>query len=174
MRAVDANILLRYLLGDDPEQSPKATRLMESGELLGLTAVALAEAAWTMTRPHRGLGRAWVAAALIALLESDTVIAVGFDKAQARDALLDCARPVGAADFGDALIAGAAPHRAAPSPWAGHGRIGAACARSPRRSRRGRAGTRPYDRRSGILRSGRMLGPVRPRQRPGRPACHDW
>ena len=108
LRAVDANVLLRYLLRDVPDQAEKAWRLVESEEPLGLTAVALAEIAWTLTGPRHRRDRAEVAAQLIDLLARENIVTVGFDKAEVQAALMACASPAGGASFGDALIAACA------------------------------------------------------------------
>ena len=98
----------RYLLQDIPEQAEQARRLVESEESLGLTAVALAEIAWTLAGPRYGRGRGAVATELVDLLARENIVAVGFDKAEAQAALLTCVPQVGAANFGDALIAACA------------------------------------------------------------------
>lgn len=108
LRAVDTSVLLRYLLNDVPSQMPRVLRLVESEQRLGVTAVALAEMAWTLTGPNYGWRRAEVAARLIELLGRENIVAIGFDTAEAQAALLTCAAPIGAADFGDALIAACA------------------------------------------------------------------
>lgn len=107
LRAVDANVLLRYLLSDVPAQAERARRLIDSERPLGLTAVALAEIAWTLAGPRYRWPRGTVAMQLIDLLARDNVAAVGFLKPEAMAALLACAGPAGAANFGDALIAAA-------------------------------------------------------------------
>ncbi len=43
MIAIDTNVLLRYLLDDDPQQSPKATALIKSGKPVLITDVVLVE-----------------------------------------------------------------------------------------------------------------------------------
>jgi predicted nucleic-acid-binding protein len=52
MKAVDTNVLARYLRDDDPEQSRKAARLiqrvMNSGESLFVDHVVLCELAWIL------------------------------------------------------------------------------------------------------------------------------
>jgi predicted nucleic acid-binding protein len=108
LRAIDANVLLRYLLDDDPEQAAKARRLVDSDQLLGLTAVALAEIAWVLAGPRYRHARGLVAQQLIDVLARENIVAVGFEKVEAQAALLACAKPVGAANFGDALIAACA------------------------------------------------------------------
>lgn len=107
-RAIDANVLLRYLLNDAPDQSERARRLIDSEEPVSLTAVALAEVAWTLSGPLYRRRRPTVANSLISLLARENILAVGFDKTEAQRALLACAREEGAADFGDALIAASA------------------------------------------------------------------
>jgi predicted nucleic acid-binding protein len=51
LRAVDTNVLLRYLLNDIPDQAERARRLIDSDEPIGITPVALAEIAWVLTGP---------------------------------------------------------------------------------------------------------------------------
>lgn len=53
--AVDTNVLLRYLLHDDPEQAPLADRLFGGAEEVLITDVVLVEAAWTLTGRKYGL-----------------------------------------------------------------------------------------------------------------------
>ena len=48
MIAVDTNILLRYLLGDDEQQAEKASILINGDELALITDVVLAEVVWTL------------------------------------------------------------------------------------------------------------------------------
>jgi len=108
IRAIDANTLLRYLLKDIPEQGEKARRLIESAQPLGLTAVALAETAWTLAGPRYRRGHAEVALELIDLIARENIVTVGFDKVEAQVALVACAGETGAANFGDALIAACA------------------------------------------------------------------
>lgn len=107
-RAIDANIVLRYLLRDTPDQSERARDLIESEAVLALTAVALAEVAWTLAGPRHHRSRGIVALELIAFLARENLICVGFDKAEAQQALLACVPDVGGADLGDALIAASA------------------------------------------------------------------
>ena len=48
MIAVDTNVLLRYLLGDDEKQAQKADLLINGDELALITDVVLAEVVWTL------------------------------------------------------------------------------------------------------------------------------
>ena len=47
MIAADTNIVVRYLTGDDPDESPKAKALVESGDLFVSTTVLL-ETEWVL------------------------------------------------------------------------------------------------------------------------------
>lgn len=108
LRAIDTNVVLRLLRGDVPEQAEAARRLIESDQPVGLTAVVLAELAWTLTGPRYQRARDAVANELGGFVARRNVIALGFEKAEAEAALLACARRERAADFGDALIAATA------------------------------------------------------------------
>lgn len=108
LRGIDSNVVLRYFLGDVPEQAEKARKLIESEQPLGLTAVALAEVAWTLAGPRYRRERAAVAMHLIEFLARENVTAIGFDKVEAQIALMNCTARVGAANLGDALIAACA------------------------------------------------------------------
>ncbi len=108
LRAIDANVILRYLLKDHPDFSERSRRLIESDESVGLTAVALAEVAWTLVGPRTRLDKADVAVQLSVLLSRENVVTVGIDKIEALIALQTCASGTGAAGFGDALIAACA------------------------------------------------------------------
>jgi len=46
--AIDTNVLLRYLLQDDNEQSKKATKLIDGSNKVLITDVVLTEAVWTL------------------------------------------------------------------------------------------------------------------------------
>lgn len=106
LRAVNTNALLRYLLGDVPEQSERAKKLIDSGEPLGLTVVALAEVAWVLAGPRSRLSRLQAAEWTLRVLNLENMQPIGFDLDEMRLALLACAD--GSADLGDALIAGCA------------------------------------------------------------------
>lgn len=108
LRAVDANVVLRYLLNDVPQQTERARRLIDSDLHLGLTAVALAEIAWVLAGPRFKRERSEVATELIDLLARENIVTIGFDKAEAQAALMACLPLSGAAGLGDALIAACA------------------------------------------------------------------
>lgn len=108
MRAIDANVVLRYLLSDIPDQSEEARRLIDSTDSVGITAVALAAIAWTLAGPRYRREPSAVARELIRLLARENLVPVGFDKTEAQAALMACTLEVDAASFGDALIAACA------------------------------------------------------------------
>jgi predicted nucleic-acid-binding protein len=102
MIGLDTNVLVRYIMQDDPRQSPKANRLMESlsAESPGFVPlVAIVELVWVLSSSYR-LSRAQVAAALELLLRGKELVV---DRA---DIVLIALRRFGngGADFADCLI----------------------------------------------------------------------
>lgn len=51
MIAVDTNVLLRYVLQDEPAQAAKARRIIHGSALVLVTDVVLVEALWTLKGP---------------------------------------------------------------------------------------------------------------------------
>jgi predicted nucleic-acid-binding protein len=99
---LDTNVLVRYVMQDDPRQSPRATRLIESlsSEEPGFVpAVALVELVWVLSGSY-GLARAQVAAVLETLLRSKELV---IDRADLVAQALSRFATDGA-DFADALI----------------------------------------------------------------------
>jgi predicted nucleic-acid-binding protein len=74
---LDTNVIIRYLVQDDPFQSLKATRLIErrlSEKNPGfVSVVAIVETAWVLERAY-GLGEREVAAAIEALLQTGVLL----------------------------------------------------------------------------------------------------
>lgn len=102
MIALDTNVLVRYLMQDDPKQSPRATRLIEAltGEEPGFVPiVAMVELVWVLSGSY-GLDRAQVSEALEGLLRSREL---RLDRA---DLVVRALRrfSAGGADFADCLI----------------------------------------------------------------------
>lgn len=48
MIAIDTNVLLRYLQGDDEGQALRTRRVIEGGERVLITDVVMAETVWTL------------------------------------------------------------------------------------------------------------------------------
>ena len=101
MQAIDTNIIVRYLTGDDPGQAARARATVESGRSFVSTTVLL-ESEWVLRSVYGFAGKE-VAAALRAFaglpgvsVESPDMLAEAFDRAEK------------GMDFADALHLGAA------------------------------------------------------------------
>lgn len=110
MIAVDSNVLLRYLLGDDAGQTQQAAALFGRSEPVLVTDVVLVETVWTLKGRKYRLGKDGIVHLLNALFEER---AVRFEDGQTVwRALQDYkkCRPVSTAgkrreaDFPDALV----------------------------------------------------------------------
>ena len=102
MIGLDTNVLVRYVMQDDPRQSPRATRLIESlsAEDPGFVpAVTLVELVWVLSASY-GLDRAQVVTVLDALVRSKELM---IDRAELVTQALNRYN-AGGADFADALI----------------------------------------------------------------------
>ncbi len=102
MIGLDTNVLVRYIMQDDPRQSPKASRLVEEltpQEPGFVPLVSVIELVWVLGSSYR-LSRQQVAAALGLLLRSKEIV---LDRA---DQVLQAQRryQAGHADFADCLI----------------------------------------------------------------------
>lgn len=109
MIAVDTNVLLRRLLGDDAVQSERARMLIEDADEFLVTDIVLVEATWTLTGKRYRATSDDIAAVVLSLLEEPT--AVFESRSAVWSALSDYidARSAGegganARDFADALI----------------------------------------------------------------------
>lgn len=102
MLAIDTNIVVRYLTGDDPDQSARARGIVDGGEAVFVTTTVLLETEWVL-RGAYGYRGARLAAALTAFAGLPTVTLEAPSVAAA--ALNALRRGV---DFADALhLAGA-------------------------------------------------------------------
>ena len=102
MTGLDSNVLARYVMQDDPRQSPRANRLIESlsAEAPGFVpVVTLVELVWVLSGSY-GLNRAQVATVLETLLRSRELV---IDRAELVAQALGRFSLAGA-DFADALI----------------------------------------------------------------------
>ena len=106
MIGLDTNVVVRYIMQDDPKQSPKATQLIESlsNDAPGyITMVSVVELYWVLTSCY-GLSDTQVTQALEAILRSKQLLVERAD--QVMRALRVFA--FGKADFADCLIERAA------------------------------------------------------------------
>lgn len=108
MRAIDTNVVVRFLAGDDPDQSAIARTLVEAGDLFVPLTVML-ETEWVL-RSVYGHERPQVAAALRAFaglpgasVEAPERLAAALDRAEAGMDFAD-ALHLGGAEGCDALL----------------------------------------------------------------------
>ena len=102
MTGLDTNVLVRYVMQDDPRQSPRATRLIEAlkpDEPGFVPVVALVELVWVLAGSY-ALERTQVATVLDTLLRSKELV---IDRAELVTQALNRYNAAGA-DFADALI----------------------------------------------------------------------
>jgi len=103
MIGLDTNILVRYLVQDDPVQSPIATHLIErrlSEDDPGfVTVVAMVETAWVLERIY-GFSDADIAAAIERMLQIDLLVVE--NEQDVFTAMVELAE--GRGSFADALI----------------------------------------------------------------------
>lgn len=104
LRVLDTSVIVRYLTGDVPHLAEAARRVIDSEVPVGVTPVALLEAAHVLSNAPYSHDRRAVVDALVALLRRENVQGVGVEAHLAAVALLRC-RASGALSFGDALIA---------------------------------------------------------------------
>ena len=95
---VDTNVLVRYLVADDPVQHAASVRTIESGDDIVLPTIVLCETVWVLSRAYR-YGKDEIARALRLVIESSNTIT---DR-PAAEAGLDLLSRGG--DFADGTIA---------------------------------------------------------------------
>jgi predicted nucleic-acid-binding protein len=96
--AVDTNVLVRAAVGDDPEQTDAATRIMARAEVLAITVSSLCEFVWVL-RGVYGYRAPKIAEAIGILLSAENV-ETNRASAEAGLAMLDAG-----GDFADGVIA---------------------------------------------------------------------
>ena len=101
MRAIDTNILVRYLTGDEPEQAARARTVIEAGDVF-VSATVLLESEWVL-RSVYGFAGGEVAVALRAF---SGLPGVSVENPALLSEALDLAEK--GMDFADALHLGAA------------------------------------------------------------------
>lgn len=99
---LDSSIIVRYLVGDEPNQSERARRIIEAGERLTVTHGILAEVGYVLSRVYR-IDREVVVDSLVQLLQRDNISVDGLDTALVVAALFLC-RPSGRVSFADAML----------------------------------------------------------------------
>jgi predicted nucleic acid-binding protein len=109
---LDASYIVRYLTGQPPAPAAHARQVIESDRSLGMTDVAITEAAYVLTRVYR-TPREAVVDALVALTRRRNIVTLGADKEYTILGLLMC-RSSRRVSFGDAMIWGAARSRKVP------------------------------------------------------------
>ncbi|WP_299204297.1 type II toxin-antitoxin system VapC family toxin [uncultured Amphritea sp.] len=101
MIAIDTNVLLRYLLEDDTDQSAKAAKLIGGSEIVLVTDVVLVETVWTLRGAKYQLSKPELIDVIKALFQEPNI---RFEDGQATWVALDQYRKSNGADFADALI----------------------------------------------------------------------
>jgi predicted nucleic-acid-binding protein len=93
----DTNLLLRFVLGDDPVQYKLALEMMDRAEVVAVTNVALCELAWVL-RSRYSVSRENISATIAGFRESRNIV-VDNAAVEAGLAMLDAG-----ADFADGVI----------------------------------------------------------------------
>ncbi len=103
MLGLDTNVLVRFLVQDDPAQSERATQLIQSAKGAGggilISLLVLLETEWVL-RSRYGLSKGEIAGALSALLDSSDIQIE--DEGTVEEAVFHWKDS--AADFADCLI----------------------------------------------------------------------
>jgi predicted nucleic-acid-binding protein len=73
MIAIDTNVLLRYLLDDDPRQSQQAAALITGRRIILVTDVVLVEMLWTLKGKKYQLNKTELAAVVDALFQESKI-----------------------------------------------------------------------------------------------------
>lgn len=94
----DTNVLLRALVGDDPDQQKVAIEALDAAETVAVSVQSMCELAWVLARGYR-TSRDDIAAAIRQLLETRN-IAIDRPAVEAGLAVLDSG-----GDFADGVIA---------------------------------------------------------------------
>lgn len=70
--ALDTNVIVRYVIDDDPIQNAAAAAVIESSDTLVISTVTLCELCWVLRRPYR-FSPVEIAQVIRGLIESDRV-----------------------------------------------------------------------------------------------------
>ncbi len=100
---VDTNVILRYLIADQPARTEQAAHIIDGVEDLVITPEVLGETAYTLMSFYK-ITRDSVVDKIIKLIQKDNISIFGIrDKALAVQALLLC-RPSGRISVADAMV----------------------------------------------------------------------
>lgn len=108
MIGLDTNVLVRYIMQDDPKQAPKATRIIESltpGDPGMLPLVTLVEFAWVLGSCYE-LNRDQIAQAIDGVLRTREFVIERSELVRQALRIFQA----GSADFADCLIERSATH----------------------------------------------------------------
>jgi predicted nucleic acid-binding protein len=99
---LDTSVIVRYMIGDVPDQALQAISVIDSPFPVSLSAVVIAEVAHVI-RSFYGVPRELVVDGLIELVQRENVLPYGLDRATLVEALRLC-RPSGRVSIPDALV----------------------------------------------------------------------
>ena len=102
MPFLDTSVIVRYLIGAPEDLARRSMEIIDQLDNLQIGGVALAEAAFVLTRVY-GASREHVVDSLMGILTKANISTFGLDKDLAIQALLMC-RQSGRVSFADALI----------------------------------------------------------------------
>lgn len=102
MPFLDTSVIVRYLIGAPEDLARRSMEIIDQLDNLQIGGVALAEAAFVLTRVY-GVPREYVVDSLMGILGKANVSTFGLDKDIPLQALLMCRRS-GRVSFADALI----------------------------------------------------------------------
>lgn len=71
--AVDTNVLVRGVMGDDKKQSRAASKILKEADLIAVSLPSLCEFVWVLRKVY-GLGRSDVSKAVATLLDVENVV----------------------------------------------------------------------------------------------------
>lgn len=99
MTGLDTNVLVRYLVGDDPVQTARARRELERDERFLVDSVVICELVWVLESGY-GFSRAEIAGAL------ERILAIAQFEIEGKDLALSALDDFrgSAADFSDCLL----------------------------------------------------------------------
>jgi len=99
---LDTSIIVRYLTGDPPDLAEQAAEIIDRGENLKITGVALVETAYVLTSVYE-IEREVVVDNLVTFMQRKNISPFALEKGLVLQALRLC-RPSGRISFADAMI----------------------------------------------------------------------